>query len=336
MKKSGFINFATVVFSVILVSIYFTDCKKTENPIKYPQGTFPDTVINIADINSPYDDYNIALYQIGQTLPIIFSSNRKSSGGQFDLEQASISYLFDQTTGVFGFGSQMTTDAFLAKLIGKATTPGNDFGPYRLFSTVDGYEYLLLSSVNASGNLDLYYLKNQPVSGSNLPDVSGPFPINLMNTLFDDAYICFNFDQDTAYFSSNKDGNFDIFSLNKPAEQDLTSWFNLDYELPARVDSINSSYEDKCPFIYKKIMVFTSNRPGGLGGYDLYYSKLINGKWSSPVNFGPRINSSYDEYRPVIGYDPNFTNYYLMFSSNRPGGKGGFDLYFTGMDFSSK
>jgi hypothetical protein len=336
MNKSDYINLPGISFIVLLVSICFANCKKTENPIKYPLGTFPDTVINISDINSPYDDYNTALYQVGQTLPIIFSSNRKSSGGQFDLEQASVSYNFDQTTGVFGFGSKMTTDLFLDKLIGKAITPGNDFGPYRLFSTVDGFEYLLLSSVNSSGNLDFFYLKNQPVSGSFLPDVSGPYPIKLMNTSFDDAYICFNFDQDTAYFSSNKDGNFDIFSLTKPADMDLTSWFNLDYAQPARVDSINTAYDDKCPFIYKQIMVFTSNRPGGLGGYDLYYSILKNGKWSSPVNFGPRINTSFDEYRPVLGYDRNFINKFLMFSSNRPGGKGGFDLYFTGVDISSK
>jgi WD40-like Beta Propeller Repeat len=336
MNKSGFINFAIVVFSAFLISTCFTDCKKTENPIKYPKGTFPDTVINIADINSPYDDYNIGLYQIGETLPIIFSSNRKSLGGQFDLEQGSISYLFDQTTGVFGFGSKMTSDPFLTRLIGKAVTSGNDFGPYRLFSTVDGFEYLLLASANAAGNLDLYYLKNQPASGNEIPQVSGPYPIKLMNTGSDDAYICFNFDQDTAYFGSNKDGNFDIFMLKKPADKDLTSWFNLDYALPVKADSINSDYDDKCPFIYKKIMVFTSNRPGGLGGYDLYYSILKNGKWSSPINFGPHINTSYDEYRPVIGADADFTNKYLMFSSNRPGGKGGFDLYFTGVDFSSK
>jgi hypothetical protein len=336
MKKSGNVSFIILMFSMLFSSIYFTDCKKTENPIKFPKGTFPDTVINIADINSVYDDYNLALYQLTANSPIIFSSNRKSAGGQFDLEQAVFSYEFDQTTGVFGFGAKMTTDPFLDKLINKAITPGNDFGPYRLFSTVDGYEYLLLSSVNAAGNLDLYYLKNQPVYGTNLPEVYGPYPIKLLNTDSDDAYICFNSNQDSAYFSTNKDGNFDIFLMNKPAEIDLTSWFNLDYALPVRVDSINSSYEDKCPFIYKKIMVFTSNRPGGLGGYDLYYSIFRNGKWSSPVNFGPGINTSSDEFRPVIGYDPDFTNNYLMFSSNRPGGKGGFDLYFTGVEFPAK
>jgi len=335
MKKSGFINSFLAITGIVFISIYFTDCKKTENPIKYPKGTFPDTVINIADINSQYDDFNLNILQLLGYSPIIFSSNRKSAGGQFDLEQAVISYSFDQNTGVFGFGARMTTDPFLDKLINKAITQGNDFGPYTLFSTVDGYEYLLISSVNTAGNLDLFYLKHQPVFCTNLPEVSGPFPIKLLNTASDDAYICFNADQDSAYFSSNKDGNFDIFLQGKPPEKDLTSWFNLDYVLSTKVDSINSSYEDKCPFIFKKIMIFASNRPGGLGGYDLYYSMFKNGKWSSPINLGPKINTSSDEYRPVIGFHPDFTNKYLMFSSNRSGGKGGFDLYFTGVDFPS-
>ncbi len=335
MKKSGYINSIIGIIILLFISVSFTDCKKTPNPIKFPKGTFPDTVINVAAINSPYDDYNLDIFQLLGYSPLIFSSNRKSSGGQFDLEQAAVSYTFDQTTGVFGFGDRMTTDPFLDKLINKAVTPGNDFGPYRLFSTVDGYEYLLISSVNTAGNLDLYYLKNQPAFGTNLPEVTGPSPVRFMNTGADDAYICFNTNQDSAYFISNFDGNFDIFLQKKPAEQDLTSWFNSDYSSPTKVDSINSTYEDKCPFINKKIMVFTSNRPGGLGGYDLYYSLFKHGKWSSPVNLGPRINTSSDEYRPVIGFNPDFTNNFLMFSSNRPGGNGGFDLYFTGIDFPS-
>ena len=158
-----------------------------------------------------------------------------------------------------------------------------------------------------------------------------------MNTGSDDAYICFNSTQDTAYFSSNKDGNFDIYYLNKAC------WIKIFHpglilimNSPVKVDSINSSGEDKCPFILKNIMVFASNRPGGFGGFDLYYSIFKNGKWSSPVNLGPRINTSSDEYRPVIGLHPDFTNIFFMFSSNRPGGKGGFDLYFTGIDFPSK
>jgi hypothetical protein len=46
---------------------------------------------------------------------------------------------------------------------------------------------------------------------------------------------------------------------------------------------------------------------------------------------GPGVNSSADEFRPVIGMDPDFLNLFIMFSSNRPGGKGGFDIYFRGL-----
>ena len=336
MKKSLCNHNIVLVFSILLITIYLTDCKKTDNPIKFPRGTFHDTVRTLTGINSAYDDYNLALYQITSNLPIIFSSNRKSSGGQFDLEQANISFVFDQTNGKFELGAEMTTDAFLNKLINKAVTPGNDFGPYRLFSSLDGFEYLMVSSVNADGNLDLYYLKNRPVYGSNLPDIDGPHPIKLLNTNSDDAYICFDQNLDSAYFISNKDGNFDIFLQKRPEEQDIASWFDLDYAISTKVDSINSSSDDKCPFIFKNVMIFTSDRPGGLGGFDLYYSIFRNGKWGSPVNFGPGINTSSDEYRPVIGYHPDFTNLFMMFSSNRPGGKGGFDIYFTGVKFPEK
>jgi hypothetical protein len=287
----------------------------------------------MTDINSAYDDYNLALYQLYGNAPIVFSSNRKSSGGQFDLEQGNISFIFDQTNGSFGLEADMTDDAFLDKLINKAKTPGNDFGPYRMYSSLDGFEYLLLSSVNGEGNLDLFYFKNRPVYGSGLPDIDGPYPIKLLNTSSDDAYICFDSNLDSAYFVSNRDGNFDIFLHKRPTDKEIADWFDLDYAVSTKVDSVNSSSEDKCPLVFRKVMVFTSNRPGGLGGFDLYYSVFRNGKWSSPVNLGPGINTSSDEYRPVIGYHPDFTNLFMMFSSNRPGGKGGFDLYFTGVEF---
>ncbi len=336
MKKSLYSNHIVLVFSILSITVFLIGCTPIENPIKFPQGTFPDSVINMADINSAYDDYNMALPTLYGYSPIIFSSNRRSSGGQFDLEQASISFIFDQTNGSFSLEADMTDEAFLDRLITKAKTPGNDFGPYRLYSSSDGFEYLLLSSVNGDGNLDLFYLKNRPAYNSSLPEVDGPYPIKLFNTNSDDAYICFDSDLDSAFFVTNKDGNFDIFLQKRPVEKDIASWFNLDYAISTRIESVNSSSDDKCPMVFKKIMVFTSNRPGGMGGFDLYYSIFKNWKWSSPVNLGPGINTSSDEYRPVIGYHPDFTNLFMMFSSNRPGGKGGFDLYFTGVEFPEK
>jgi hypothetical protein len=241
--------------------------------------------------------------------------------------------MFDKVTGVFDFQSGMTNNAFLSKLITSAVTPANDFGPYRLFSPIDGFEYLVLSSVTTQGKLDLFYLKNLPVYGSSLPAIEGPVPVRLFNSAFDDAYFCFDSNMDTAYFTSDRNGNFDIFQHSKPAGMEVSKWLNLDFSASAKTDSVNSASEDKCPLVFKNIMIFTSNRPGGFGGYDLYYSVFRKGKWNSPLNLGPEINTASDEYRPVIGYHPDFTNNFVMFSSNRPGGKGGFDLYFTGVNF---
>ncbi len=332
MKELLHRNHIMLLMTVAACYFFLTDCKKTDNPVQYNSGTFPDSVINLESINSQYDDYNISLPQFTGDAPIIFSSNRKSFGGQFDLEQAEVSFVFDKTTGAFTLNALMSNDAFLEKLIGKAITAGNDFGPYRLFSSVDGYEYMILSSVNDAGNLDLYYLKNLPVYNTSLPSIDGPHPVNILNTGSDDAYICFNTKQDTAYFTSDRNGNFDIFSQAVTDDMPLSEWFAQGLANSTLVDSINSQYNDKCPMVYKNIMVFTSDRPGGTGGFDLYYSVMHAGKWSSPVNLGPTINTSSDEYRPVIGYHPDFTNLFLMFSSNRPGGKGMFDLYFTGIE----
>jgi hypothetical protein len=78
--------------------------------------------------------------------------------------------------------------------------------------------------------------------------------------------------------------------------------------------------------------VFSSNRPGGFGGFDIYYSFFRDGEWSTPVNLGAGINKAFDEYRPIVKeMGPAFRNDQLIFSSDRPSGKGGFDLYYTGL-----
>ena len=330
MKR--FSGIIPILLILLLVFISIGSCKKPVNPIKYSLGTFPDSVYNLKGLNTQYDDYNSALLVLGSTLPIIFSSNRGSNGGQFDLVQGSLTYKFDQTTGAFSLASSMTSDLFLTSLISSANTSGNDFGPLNLFSLSDGNNYLMLASQNGGQLLDLYYLKYQPQFNNNMPVVHGPYPVKLFNSSKNDAYITFNANQDSAYFTSDVNGNYDILLHKRPAGTMLDTWFNQDYSASVLADSINSSYDDKCPFILKNVMIFTSNRPGGMGGFDLYYSIFKNGKWNAPVNLGPKINSSSDEYRPVLGYDPEFTNMFIIFSSNKSGGMGGYDLYFTGFN----
>ena len=332
MKK--FFTYFTLAGIIAVLILSLTSCKKTENPVKYSKGTFPDSLINISGINSEYDDYNLDINVLTASIPLIFSSSRNSSGSQFDLVQGAFSYIFDQETGDFNLNGEMTGDPFLTSLISKVNTAGNDFGPYRLYSPLDGYEYMIVSSVNNDGNLDFFYTRNMPYFGTSVPEVDGPYPVILLNSGANEAYICFDTNQDSAYFSSDADGNFDIYLHKKTAETNINVWLESDYESSVKADILNSSGDDKCPYIFRKIMVFASDRPGGLGGFDLYYSIFKNGNWGTPVNLGSPINTSSDEYRPVMGGDEEFTNNFLMFSSNRPGGKGGFDLYFTGINLA--
>lgn len=71
------------------------------------------------------------------------------------------------------------------------------------------------------------------------------------------------------------------------------------------------------------LLYFVSDRPGGYGGMDIWYSIIKDNVAEEPVNLGPMVNSSADEYTPF--YDQR--NGILYFSSDRAGGKGGFDIY---------
>lgn len=66
---------------------------------------------------------------------------------------------------------------------------------------------------------------------------------------------------------------------------------------------------------------FASNREGGFGGFDIYYTDRLGDGWTSPVNAGDLVNSSNDEISPWTDGDM------LYYASNRNSGFGGFDLY---------
>lgn len=72
------------------------------------------------------------------------------------------------------------------------------------------------------------------------------------------------------------------------------------------------------------VFYFSSNRPGGLGGRDIYrVVKLPNGNWSKALNLGPAINTPYDDDAPFITPDGKT----LYFSSEGHTNMGGFDIF---------
>lgn len=321
-----------LIIPVLASFLLIISCEKKTTPALIEKGTFPDSLIILSDINSAFDDYNSDIHQLSAASPIVFSSNRGSGGGQFDLVHGAFAYSFVQENGDFFMYSEMAPDPFLSQLVSKVNTAGDDFGPYRFYSPIDGYEYFVVSSQNSSGDLDFQYTKNLPYFGTTIPAIADSKPVVLLNSSVNDAYFCFNTGQDTAYFCRDAGGSFDIWMHTKQTEETIDEWFSHEAATPVRVEELSSPANDKCPYIFRKIIVFASDREGGLGGFDLYYSEFENGAWRTPVNFGPSINTASDEYRPILSGNEDFTNMFLIFSSNRPGGKGGFDLYFRGTD----
>ncbi len=117
--------------------------------------------------------------------------------------------------------------------------------------------------------------------------------------------------------SAGSEGRTDLYSARKVRGE----WTDVQNLGPA----INSPYWDSQPSLSSDGMTlfFTSDRPGGQGGTDIYYSRKTREGWTKAVNAGSAINSSSDDISPVIGPD----NKTFYFASNRSGGQGGFDIY---------
>ncbi len=99
--------------------------------------------------------------------------------------------------------------------------------------------------------------------------------------------------------------------------------------------TINTEFWESAPSLSpdKRDLYFTSNRPGGYGGNDIYVShRLTNGHWSPPENLGPEINTIGEESTPFIHAD----NQSLYFTSNGHQGYGGDDLFVSRKDANGK
>lgn len=79
------------------------------------------------------------------------------------------------------------------------------------------------------------------------------------------------------------------------------------------------------------LLFFSSDRPGGYGGLDIYMARREGKEWGEPENMGPVINSAFDEDAPFLHPD----GVTLYFSSEGSNSMGGFDIFVTEYDSSS-
>ncbi len=94
----------------------------------------------------------------------------------------------------------------------------------------------------------------------------------------------------------------------------------------------NSDYNLSYPYVSAdgKYLFFSSDMPGGQGKYDIYMCENIGGQWGKPVNMGSNVNSSAAEIHPFLHSSGR-----LYFASDRKGGLGGLDIYFSSLIYGN-
>lgn len=133
---------------------------------------------------------------------------------------------------------------------------------------------------------------------------------------------CFDLTDSTIYFSSYqnfgkyKGTNLRIFS----AQWDGDKWSD-----PELLSFCNSSWAFAHPWFdpTQGVMVFSSDKPGGIGQNDIWYVYKTQKGWTEPVNPGPQVNSPKNDIYPSIFKGD------IFFSSNGHGGRGGYDIFKT-------
>jgi outer membrane protein OmpA-like peptidoglycan-associated protein len=135
--------------------------------------------------------------------------------------------------------------------------------------------------------------------------------------------------------SVTADGNFLIFtSCDAPSTLgscDLYSAQKVNGEWQAPINigpRVNSSSWDSQPSLSAdgRILFFSSDRRGGFGGNDIWYSlRKKDGSWSEAKNAGPVLNTAKDEISPFLF----FNNETLFFASDGHIGFGGMDIFLS-------
>lgn len=254
----------------------------------------------------------------------------------------------------------------------------------------------------SKNGLSLYFVSNRPspfggedlwVSQRATRDHAWGQPVNLgatVNTSFNERSPALSRDGHLLFFATNRPGGlgaFDIWVSWRAHTHDDFGW-----QPPVNLGAgVNSAAGDFGPSYFENDEVgipnlfLASNRPGGIGGTDIYRSELLangafgpaaliselstphndfrpairhdgrelfldsnrpgppdvtgiglrdlwvatrqtaSGEWSTPENLGPIVNTEFNDMLPALSGDGTT----LIFTSDRPGGFGGSDLYVT-------
>jgi hypothetical protein len=193
----------------------------------------------------------------------------------------------------------------------------------------------LLKLLVAAGGIGLLFITTVAVPDDGLPEF-GPWsvPENLgptVNSAAVEVAACLSKDGLSLYFSSldrpGGVGGYDIWVSQRPT-------VDAPWETPQNLgDTINTSSNELTPSLSTDghRLFFGSNRPGGIGGNDIFVSRRHNKRddfgWQPAENLDNAVNTADDEQAPMLFEDDATGTITLYFQSNRPGGPGGNDIY---------
>ncbi len=150
-----------------------------------------------------------------------------------------------------------------------------------------------------------------------------------LETILNDGPVTFNSSRDTIFYSRNQDVTRKLGD-NSSSRNKLGIFTAVLIEgqwTKVRDLRINNEWYNittPCLSPDGKELYFASDKPGGFGGSDLYYSQWKNGRWEDPVNLGPVINTKGNESYPFMNPAGE-----LFFSSDGLPGHGGKDIFFS-------
>ena len=289
-----------------------------------------DIATNLDGLNTAYDDFNSDLpYEYGR-MDIYFSTNRKSSGRDFDIIAKELDFSYHSKDDILNLSISQEAIAQQEShlLLDKVNTENNELGPFS-FRDEEDFIFMYASDFNGTFKINLVEYTNWNIGRESV--ISAPMEISGINDFGNNLYPSINKSKKEMLFCSDRNETvFNIYSAIYNNELSKQTLVDGDIKSVQKETILSSPFDDKCPFIKDDIIVFTSNRENGMGAYDLYFSYFENGSWTVPELFGDNINSEYDDYRPIIFQMLGFN--LMIFSSNRPGGKGGYDLYIVNID----
>ena len=157
-----------------------------------------------------------------------------------------------------------------------------------------------------------------------------------LNSPYHEGPATFSKDGNQIYFTRV---NYDKGAFTLDSDKTVTlkifqsQYENGDWSQPSKTEILNQENIPSChPTLSRdgSLMIFASDRPGGYGKMDLYISELHKGNWSTPINLGPNINSSGNEWFPNLN-----DRDYLFYASDSYTQGADLDLYMTRLESSS-